>query len=821
MPLFTIAEALYGSSSGPFASDINVLCLISGVSAPVPILTKTGQKLLLTTVHIGDDERGTTRDSSSVSTSSSSLINASLNKKASGAGAIVEIGDDINPNVGTLTYWGGLAAESKLLVPRKASPHTSHMLQSTTSLRTGDIVLILHVARRVWMNKSTLQVRDGQSKIYILSRQDERMQQRLVRKKISAVEEGEDEDDNVTLTIDQRKELRSLLSPSDSCFLLDDIAGKQRIERLFALSRREEPLITSATLFHQSSLYTGKGLIGDRRGGGGGSLVHVGFSTQLDGGFSEEPHPFVRKSNVGDGGGGGGYVEESQILPFDIDSSGATRAMSLQLSAPVSRPALPKTTPPPQAANSAAVSSPLITSCSKIPLATGILFNISCSIRSFLRSALPVQASSVGVHSAPTTASAAAPIAVVPLSRGEDLRNNHNKHSLIELGRASLVLPQSRSQPLALSIVYCLDPQFRLATGSNVSAPTPTLAEHLCDLFFKSFTGKEKVIISNCLQRDGLIYVTSLSDVMCDSYDEDEEAFNAAHAASQRLAKQLQLQESNPRKRPRDEFSSKSPIPVTSSSSSSSSSADVVDGSSVVDDTRKMKRTLQGKFAVTSVYLPALQLGVQQLLSEGCAFVTDLLSVPVTKVKVNDVNDASLTLQPECNLLTEESLIDKLAFLIDTCMPSALSSSKVDAIYHPIWLKVLHEKEEDLPLLSKEASKEEDKKEIKVARPISGWIEFNQKFVQQLLAGLPATSIAKCVGEVNDDNKNEKVIVDKGEEEFMIMKRRKIIASSIYELLVSLMHNDSRISLVIETNKEDEGMDNNNDVIGKLSSFST
>jgi hypothetical protein len=647
------------------------------------------------------------------------------------------------------------------------------------------------------------------------------MQQRLVRKKISAEEEGEDEDDNVTLTIDQRKELRSLLSPSDSCFLLDDITGKQRIERLFALSRREEPLITSATLFHQSSLYTGKGQIGDIRGGG--SLVHVGFSTQLDGGFSEEPNPFVRKSNFGDGGGG--YVEESQILPFDIDSSGATRAMSLQLSAPVSRPVLPKTTPPPQAANSAAVSSPLITSCSKIPLATGILFNISCSIRSFLRSALPVQASSVGVHSAPTTASAAAPIAVVPLSRGEDLRNNHNKHSLIELGRASLVLPQSRSQPLALSIVYCLDPQFRLATGSNVSAPTPTLAEHLCDLFFKSFTAKEKVIISNCLQRDGLIYVTSLSDVMCDSYDEDEEAFNAAHAASQRLAKQLQLQESNSRKRPRDEFLSKSPIPVTSSSSSSSS-ADVVDGSSVVDDTRKMKRTVQGKFAVTSVYLPALQLGVQQLLSEGCAFVTDLLSVPVTKVKVNDDNDdASLTLQPECNLLTEESLIDKLAFLIDTCMPSALSSSKVssskvDAIYNPIWLKVLQETEKDLPLLSKEASKEEDKKERKVARPISGWIEFNQKFVQQLFVGLPASSVAECVGEVNDDNKNEKVIVDKGEEEFMIMKRRKIIASSIYELLVSLMHNDSRISLVIETNKEDEGIDNNNDVIGKLSSFS-
>jgi hypothetical protein len=110
---------------------------------------------------------------------------------------------------------------------------------------------------------------------------------------------------------------------------------------------------------------------------------------------------------------------------------------------------------------------------------------------------------------------------------------------------------------------------------------------------------------------------------------------------------------------------------------------------------------------------------------------------------------------------------------------------------------------------------------MNVARTISGWIEFNQKFVQQLFVGLPASSVAECVGEVNDDNKNEKVIVDKGEEEFMIMKRRKIIASSIYELLVSLMHNDSRISLVIETNKEDEGMDNNNDVIGKLSSFST
>ena len=108
MPLVTISQALYDPSTISFASDISVLCRISGVSAPVPILTKAGQNLLLTSIHIGDDERGF---------NPSTIADASLSKHTFGAGATVigggggGGGDDFNPNVGTITYWGGLAAE--------------------------------------------------------------------------------------------------------------------------------------------------------------------------------------------------------------------------------------------------------------------------------------------------------------------------------------------------------------------------------------------------------------------------------------------------------------------------------------------------------------------------------------------------------------------------------------------------------------------------------------------------------------------------------------------------------------------------------------
>jgi len=636
MPLVTLSQALYGQSTVSFASDISVLCRISGVSAPVPILTKAGQNLLLTSIHIGDDERGFNRDPSTIA-------DASLSKHTFGAGATVigGGGDDFNPNVGTLTYWGGLAAESKLIVFGKSS-HPMNPQQSTSGLRTGDIVLLLHVSQRVWMNKTTLQVREGQSKIYVLSRQDERMRQRLGRERRIQIGSERDDNDEVHLTIDQRKELRSLLSPADARFLLDDVAGNQRIQRLFALARREEPINTTAALLQQS-LRTGKG----GREGGGGSLAYVGMSTQLDGGFSEDPNPFVRRSREGG-------AEESQILPFDIDSSGATRAMSLQQSAPV-RPSYAKT--PVAPINSASISSPLITSCGKVPLATGIMFNISCSIRSFIRSALPVQ-STGGILPAPPVSGS---VGVVSASRGGQPLH---QHSLVELGRASLVLPQSRSQPLVLIIAYSTDPHSPLINGVNVSAPTPTLAEHLCDLFFKSFSGKEKVIISNCLQRDGFIYLTSLSDVMSDSYDEDEEAFNMAHAASQRLAKQqLQLQESNSRKRPRDVsprgFGAVHAVVAPSVNSDPD----------VVGIVRNMSRSIQGLFSVTSIYLPALQLGVQ-LEVQGLerrmtgqdieSHFTDLSSLPID---VDNTNDETLGRLALCNLLTLDSLTAKIAYL--------------------------------------------------------------------------------------------------------------------------------------------------------------
>ena len=818
MPLVTISQALYDPSTISFASDISVLCRISGVSAPVPILTKAGQNLLLTSIHIGDDERGF---------NSSTIADASLSKHTFGAGATVigggggGGGDDFNPNVGTLTYWGGLAAESKLLVYGKSS-HPMNPQQSTSGLRTGDLVLLLHVAQRVWMNKTTLQVREGLSKIYVLSRQEERMRQRVGRERRIQIGSERDDNDEVHLTIDQRKELRSLLSPADARFLLDDVAGNQRIQRLFALARREEPINTTAALLQQS-LHSGKG--GRGGGGGGGSLAYVGMSTQLDGGFSEDPNPFVRRSREGG-------AEESQILPFDIDSSGATRAMSLQQSAPV-RLTYAKT--PTAPINFASTSSPLITSCGKVPLATGIMFNISCSIRSFLRSALPVQSTGI-LPAAPASGSVGV---VSAASRGQPL----HQHSLVELGRASLVLPQSRSQPLVLIIAYSTGPHSRLIDGVNVSAPTPTLAEHLCDLFFKSFSGREKVIISNCLQRDGFIYVSSLSDVMSDSYDEDEEAFNMAlaHEASQLLAKQQkQLEESNSRKRPRD-------VSPRGSGAVNAVAPSVNNDPDTVGIDRNLSRLIQGLFLVTSIYLPALQLGVQVgVQGRGRRMTgqdiesqfTDLSSLPID---VDNTNDETLGRLALCKLLTLDSLSSKIAYLTtflsgkrrkEESSSSALSND-CESVYTPIWLKVVKENEDvsgvGPPLELKPVQRGEEGgggggNEEGFARPLSGWIEFKQTFVQSLLAGLPASSIAanfsNGVDNVDDDTK---VGVVEGVDSTML-KRRRIIISSTYELLVSLLHKGSRILLSIEVS--DENKEKNRDktdgeiILGKLNSFS-
>jgi hypothetical protein len=108
------------------------------------------------------------------------------------------------------------------------------------------------------------------------------------------------------------------------------------------------------------------------------------------------------------------------------------------------------------------------------------------------------------------------------------------------------------------------------------------------------------------------------------------------------------------------------------------------------------------------------------------------------------------------------------------------------------------------------------------AQPLSGWIEFKQTFVQHLLAGLPASSIDanfnNGVDNDNDDDDDTKVGVVEGADSTML-KTRRIIVSSIYELLVSLLHKDSRILLSIQVS--DENKEKNGEIkLGKLNSFS-
>ena len=105
------------------------------------------------------------------------------------------------------------------------------------------------------------------------------------------------------------------------------------------------------------------------------------------------------------------------------------------------------------------------------------------------------------------------------------------------------------------------------------------------------------------------------------------------------------------------------------------------------------------------------------------------------------------------------------------------------------------------------------------AQPLSGWIEFKQTFVQHLLAGLPASSIdANFNNGVDNDDDDTKVGVVEGADSTML-KTRRIIVSSIYELLVSLLHKDSRILLSIQVS--DENKEKNGEIkLGKLNSFS-
>jgi hypothetical protein len=303
MPILTVAEALYGQSS---SSDISVLCRISGVSAPVSIVTKTGQTLLLTTIHIGDDEdiynkrtRNILQNTSSTLSSSSSSTSfikqsASTNNhppSSSSSSSNTLISDEyniINQNVGTFTYWGGLVAEAKLILGNggggggggggsRCSDNSKTLNQSyglvpqvPQPLCTGDIVLLIRVSKKVWMNKTTLQIREGFSKIYVLSRQADRarvrggeqarkrlgistttsrasnVNQGMLTKKEEEVEEEEESD--IFISTDQRKEMRRLLSTADASFLLDDIEGLNRIKRLFQMAKYEEPVISSVTL---------------------------------------------------------------------------------------------------------------------------------------------------------------------------------------------------------------------------------------------------------------------------------------------------------------------------------------------------------------------------------------------------------------------------------------------------------------------------------------------------------------------------------------------------------------------------------------------
>ena len=559
MPILTVAEALYGQSS---SSDISVLCRISGVSAPVSIVTKTGQTLLLTTIHIGDDEvinntRKTStilQNASSTSPLSSSSLSTSLIKQSvstknpppsnstttttttTTSSSNTLISDEytiINQNVGTFTYWGGLVAEAKLILGNGNGGSSSSSSSSSRSrssdnksnypkqnyglvsqvlqpLCTGDIVLLIRVSRKVWMNKTTLQVKDGLSKIYVLSRQADRTRVRgreEARKRLGTStttttivsnvnqgimtkkEEEEAEESDIFITNDQRKEMRSLLPTADARFLLDDIEGSNRIKRLFQMAKHEEPVISSVILPVQEQ----RGVRGGVRGGTGSLVNHV-ISTQFDAVCSEEMNPYIRQTRR-KGGETGMTIAESQILPFDIESSGSTtRSSSIKprgednnmitataggasttaggsstttTTTTTMSSATPKammnmtvkngsTKKPHNVSSSSSSSSflavrasPLISNCSKIPLLSGMLFNVSCSIRAFTRStssSLPSTTTSTISTMLISSSSTRRPIKTIGGGYSSTLLSNDKQiTSLMELGQATLVLPQTIS----------------------------------------------------------------------------------------------------------------------------------------------------------------------------------------------------------------------------------------------------------------------------------------------------------------------------------------------------------------------------------------